>query len=743
MPATPAALLTLALAALLGAHPQQDTASAAAIRATAITTPVRLDGRLDEPFWASADSITDLRQREPLEGTPASERTVVRVARDADALYVGVRLYDADPSQLRATQLRRDADLSDNDDVVTLLIDGLRDRRSGFLFGTNPNGAMWDAEITLQDDADENWNGVWQVAASRDSAGWTAEFRIPFRTLRFHAESAATFGFNVRRSIRRKNEEDLWQGWGRTQGLYRQQYEGRIVGLGPLSRARELELRPYALGSAVADDRDPSGAVTGTGRLDGKLGLDAKLGVTSTVTADLTVNTDFAQVEADQQVINLTRFPLFFPEKRAFFLESSGIFSFGFNEISQLFYSRRIGLSQDSAGNTAAVPITAGGRVYGKAGPWTLGLLDARTGGADQSNDVVVRIKHDLFDRSYLGAMATLRSGPGAHGVERAFGLDADFPLVVKGRNIEPTFWIAGTRVPDVAGTPVAFRLAADYPNDLFDNFVALYRIERGFSPTLGFFRRTGIWETTGHMHFRPRPKALGLRRLDIKFPIPEWDIIVPEGGSLGRVGDWQTARFEWRPLGGEFESGDQFEVNFQRELDAPPDTFEVFGDVSVPAGRYWWSRWELQYETSQARALSAGLHLSWGGFYGGKSTEIELETSWHPGGHLIAGLDITRTEARLAGGHFTAVEGAARLEYAFDTRTALLGFVQWNNEDQRVDFNIRFHWIPVIGDDVYVVWNSGYTTDPMAPYRFPRWRGWTRPLNGALVVKAVHRIAG
>jgi hypothetical protein len=734
--------LILPLAAFFVVAQPSDTLGVATLQATEIMTSVRLDGRLDEPFWATADSVADLRQREPLQGAPASERTVVRVVRDAKALYVGVRLHDSDASQRTATQWRRDANLEDYDDMVTLLIDGLRDQRSGFVFGTNANGAMWDAQITLQDNADENWNGIWQVATSRDSAGWTAEFRIPFQTLRFHDQADATFGFNVRRSIPGKNEEDLWQGWGRTQGLYRQQYEGAIVGLGPLGRGRDVELRPYALGRAVASDHDLSGRATDSGRTDGKVGVDLKLGVTPTVTADLTVNTDFAQVEADQQVINLTRFPLFFPEKREFFLESSGIFSFGFNEVSQLFYSRRIGLVEDSSGGTSPVPIVAGGRVYGKVGPWTLGLLDARTGGSDRANDAVVRIKHDLLGRSYVGAMATVRSRPGVNGAERAFGVDADFPLVVRGQNLEPTFWLAGTRVSGVPGTPVAFRIATDYPNDLFDNFVSLYRVESGFSPTLGFFRRTGVWETTGHIDFMPRPHVLGLRQLNIKFPLPDWDISVPEGGSLGRIEDWQTARFEWRPLGGDFQSGDSFEANFQRELDAPPDSFEVFTGVVVPAGRYWWSRWELQLETSQARPLSVETQVSWGGFYGGRSTEISVSPSWHPGGHLNLGFDLTRTEARLPGGHFTAIEGATRLEYDFGTRTALLGFVQWNNEDQQVDFNVRFHWIPVIGDDVYVVWDSGYTTDPGARYRFPDRRAWIRPLNGAFAIKAVHRFA-
>ena len=706
------------------------------------TGAIRLDGRLDEPVWATAQSISDFRQREPHQGAAATERTVVRVLRDTRALYIGVRLYDDDPSGVRATGWRRDADLQSYDDEVTLLIDGLRDRRSGFLFATNPNGAMWDAQITVQQGIDQNWNGIWQVATSRDSAGWTAEFRIPFQTLRFHDQRDATFGFNVERVIPRKQEDDLWQSWGRAQGLRQQQYEGEIVGLGPLTRGLDLELRPYALGRAVPAEHDLTGAATDTGRVDGSAGLDAKLGGTPTVTADLTVNPDFAQVEADQQVINLTRFPLFLPEKREFFLESSGIFAFGFNESHQLFYSRRIGILQDSAGNTTGVPILGGGRVYGKTGPWAIGLLDARTGGADGANDAVVRIKHDLLDQSYVGAMATLRSAPGAGGAESAVGFDADFPLIVHGQNIEPTLWLAGTHVPGVAGTPLAWRVATDYPNDLFNNFVSLYRIDSGFSPTLGFFQRSGIWETTGHINFKPRPHVLGLRQLNIKFPIPEWDVMAPVGRSLGDVGDWEWAWFEWRPLGAQFQSGDNLEINFRRNLDAPADSFQIFPGVTVPPGRYWWNDWQMFFQTSPARPFSLFALVDWGGFYGGHSREISLSPSWRSGGRMNLSLDVSRTDARLPRGRFTAWQGNARLEYDFGTRTALLGLVQWNNEDQRVDFNIRFHWIPVIGDDVYVVWNSGYTTDPMARYRFPDYPAWSHPLNGALVVKAVHRIA-
>src|SRR5437773_774359 len=606
-------------------------ASSATIRATLIRAPVTLDGRLDEPLWATADSIDDFRQREPHEGSPATERTVVKVAHDADALYVVVRCYDSNMRGVRASQLRRDADLS-SDDNVRLLIDSFDDRRSAFVFATNPNGALWDAQFSGVDDLNENWNGVWEVAVSHDSAGWTAEFRIPLLALRFRGGTNTEFGFNVRRFVRRKNEEDLWRSSGRAQGIYHLDNEGAITDLGDLRRPHDLELYPYALGRAVETEHDSVGGPTKDGYFSGKGGVDAKLGITPTLTADLTVNTDFAQVEADQQVINLTRFPFFFPEKRQFFLESSGLLDLGTPGRVQLFYSRRIGL--DTSG--APVPILTGGRLYGRLGPWRVGLLDAQTGGGEDANLAVVRVQHDLFDRSFVGAIATLRSGAHGAGVARAGGLDIDLPLVVHGSNLEPKLWIAGSQTPGVPGTALAWRLSTDNPNDLFDNFVSLYHIDRGFAPPLGFVRRTGIWETTGHTNFMPRPHAFGLRQLDFKL-IPEWDIIADATGSLGRSGDWQTAWFEWRFLGGDQENGDHFGVNLQRFLDAPTDTFDIFRQVKVPPGRYWWSRYELQYFMSSGRPLGFGAFANWGRFYGGRSTDPELNVVWRGGGHVIA----------------------------------------------------------------------------------------------------------
>jgi hypothetical protein len=669
-----------------------------------------------------------------LEGGQATEKTVVKVVRDAERLYIAVRAYDRDVRSIRSAQLRRDADLS-SDDNITLLVDSYRDRRGAFLFRTNPNGAMWDAQLTGFDNVNENWNGIWEVVTRRDPVSWSAEFAIPLHTLRFDPGNDV-IGLNVRRVIRRKNEEDLWRSWGRAQGLNNLLNTGDLVGFGAIRGDRPVDLRPYALARLVAPSYDPSGARIAAAEKAGKLGIDAKLALSPTLTADLTINTDFAQVEADQQVINLTRFPTFFPEKREFFLESSGLFDIGTPQRTQLFYSRRIGL--DSTGS--AVPILAGVRAYGKAGQWGIGLLDVRNRGKEQANDAVVRLGRDVLERSSIVGMLVNRSRPGMSN-EGGAGIDLDFPLVVRDYNIEPHFWMMGTRTSAVTGTPLAWRISTDFPNDRIDTFVSLYSIDSGFNPTMGFVRRAGIRETTGHIDFQPRPHELGIRQLDLT-PVPSWDIITDRESSITDPSTWQTADFEWHALAGDLQSGDHFEINIRRELDALGDAFEIFRGRIIAPGRYWWTSSDVQYQTSSGRPLSAEAILSKGQFYDGHSTSAELGATFRGGGHFILGSTYSVTSARLRAGKFSAVEATGRLEYTLTTRVGFLGFVQFNNESQRADLNLRFHWIPKIGDDVYAVWNSGYTTDPSMPRRFPSTRVLSHPLNGAFVLKGVHRLS-
>ena len=695
---------------------------------------VRLDGRLDDSVWASADSISGLRQREPREGEPGSERTVVLLLRDAHALYVAIRLYDRDPRAIVATQFRRDAEL-DVDDNAAIVIDSYDDQRTAFAFATNPNGMMWDAQFSGVSNTNRNWNGIWDVATSRDSLGWTAEFRVPFGTLRFHDGRDVVFGFNARRFIRRRDEEDLWQSWLRTQGIDNLQFEGELVVSDTLARGFDAEVRPNGLFTYTLPEHDSTGAQTASSEAAFKAGLDAKVALAPTLTADLTINADFSEVEADEQVINLTRFPIFFPEKREFFLESSDLFTFGATLRNQLFYSRRIGLTDDGT----PVPIIVGARAYGNVGAWTVGALGLRTGAPDDAIDVVARVERNVLARSYIGAIATARMGPGVGAPQTAAGIDADFPLVVHGQNIEPKLWVAGTQNPGIPGTPLAWRAYIDYPNDIWDNFISLYRVERGFDPTLGFVIRDSIYETTGHFDWMPRPAHGSIRNFD--FQLVSWDIIASDRGSLTRSAEWETAEFDVRPFGVQFQSGDRIGIDIIRDLDALADTFFIFPGSSVAPGRYWWTRGLVTAEFAPGRVVSGSIGVGGGGFYDGRAATLTASASWRGGGRLQLDGDASLSDVHFPGGKFIAVQAALRIEYDIGTRLSILGFVQHTNETQRADFQLRLHWIPRIGDNLYVVWNSGYTTYRLAPWRFPSWSGLSRQLNGALVIKAEHRI--
>jgi hypothetical protein len=680
---------------------------------------------------ALGDSITVLHQRDPIEGAAASESTVVRVSRDGDRLLINVVAFDRSPDAIVASQLRRDADLS-SDDNVTVLIDSYYDRRSAFLFSTNPYGAMWDAQLA-GGSLNPDWNGIWDVHTSRGPAGWTAQFEIPLRTLRFRSNSDGVFGFNVRRVIRRKNEEALWSGWKRTEGLTQLASEGELTHVGELRRSRNIEVTPYALAQAIEPAFSVAGDRASTGAAAGKIGADAKIGLASSLTADLTINTDFAQVEADSQVINLTRFPLFFPEKREFFLESSGIFDFGASEVAQLFYSRRVGLK-----NGSPVPILGGARVTGRAGPWTLGILDARTGGSDEANDAVVRVRRDIFGRGYIGAIATSRSGPGVSASQQSGGIDAALPLILRGQNLVPSAFLAATSGDH---RPAVWAASLDYPNDFFNGFMTVSRVASGFSPDLGFVPQAGILRSSGVIDLQPRPDWRGIRQLGFRI-VPGWQIITDENGSLFDAARWQSGLLSWHPLAVTFQSGDNVSFGIQRWLDHPPTPFEIVPGVTIAPGAYWYSRGTFSFTSSSARAVSGAAAFSGGQFYAGHSETEQASISIRGTGHIRLTQSVANTSAHLPEGKFDALVVATRFEYAVTTRVNALGFVQYNNATNRADFNLRLHWIPSIGDDVYIVWNSGYATGEDAAFRFPSVRSATRPLNGALILKAAHRLA-
>lgn len=683
--------------------------------------PLTLDGRLDEAAWARADSIDDFRQSDPAEGEPASERTVVRWIAARDGLWVGVHAYDREPDRILHAQLRRDTEM-DTDDAIQVLLSPLQDKRTAFWFAVNPNGAMTDGEVLNFEHDNIDWDAVWDSRAAITAGGWVAEIFIPWQSLRYRAATTA-WDVNVARVIRRKNEEVLWKAWRRTEGIKFLEKVGVVDGFVDLPPRATVELRPYATatgnGSTRAYEPDGSFSTTGTAGLKGAFGLDAKLAPSRELTLDLTTNADFAQADVDRQVINLSRFPLFLPERRPFFTEGGGIFDFGRTQETQLFYSRRIGLSRDGE----PIPLLAGARLSGRIGAQQVGVIAARTGGDQPTTDAVVRIRRDLLGRGYVGAMFT---GSDARGEEAstASGLDINLPFIVRGQNL---VFIAGTAWThdSSGGAPNYSRFVADFPNDFADIVSRVERVEAGFNPALGFVRSDGIVRYGGSFRLTPRPNIPKVRQLE--FNLLNYQYVQRIGGGL------DNAEFEVTPFGVQFESGDEFEFNLQRSGDAPTEAFEVFEGTTIVPGNYWYDRWELQYDGSSRRPVRLEASASFGEFYhgGGEDYRIGVEGRWQP--HLLWTLEFGYTDGRFPASRFIARTTTARVDYALTPRLNTTLFAQWNNEANRGALNARLRWTRTPGSDLYVVLNSAWPTG-LEGRSIP----WARPSRGGAVLKYV-----
>ena len=697
--------------------------ASASPRVRATSTNVRLDGKLDEPDWALADSITDFKTKEPTEGGTPSERTVVRLLATPVGLVIGWWNYDHDVGNRYRSQLRRDAELR-SDDYVSVVIDGLSDKRSAFYFRTNSNGALWDGEHVSFESGNEEWDGIWDARTAVQADAWTAEQLIPWATLRYPKDVSA-MGMNFRRFLPRTNEEVLWRAWKRGQGYRFLEEEGVIEGFPSLPARARAELRPFVLGKSSLRERsfDVNGVETlgAAPASDFATGLDVKLPVTNTLTADLTVLPDFAQAEVDRQVVNLTRFPLFFPEQRPFFTEGSAIFSFGRVRETQLFYSRRIGLG--SGGTPVDIPF--GARVQGRVGSNQIGLLAVRTGESERATDLVARVRHDVLSRGYVGAMGTFSDRAARPGAASG-GVDFEFPFVVRGRENLIFQGNAAYSKDSVGGASGAhYRVLVDYPNDWADIAARFDRIETGFNPALGFVSQRGVDRFTGQFSLTPRPKGRSIvRRWEFK-PL-DYDIVRAIGGGL------DNASFEIRPLGVQFQSGDKFEFNLQREFDGPTADFDVTPSVIVPAGDYWWDRVELQYEGSNVRRWTLGSSVGFGEFYDGHRTDVSLSSRLRLQPHVELVLDLSRNDVTLPAGAFTVNTLRFRGDYAVSPRLTATAFLQFDDQSDRAAVNARLRWTTSPGSDLYVVWNSTWPTG------LDRGIPWDRPLRGGLVAKYV-----
>ncbi len=699
--------------------PNQPTAQTPRVHVT--RDHLRLDGKLDEAAWQLADSIDDFRQRDPVEGAPATERTVVRFVSARDGLWVGIHAYDREPARILHAQLRRDTDMG-TDDGVQVMFSPLQDKRTAFWFAINPNGAMTDAEVVSFESENVDWDAVWDSRAQITADGWVVELFIPWQTLRYRADQTA-WDVNLRRVIRRKNEDVLWRAWRRTEGIKFLEKAGVVEGFTDLPPRATAELRPYvsATASGVSRDYNADGSFTkaADAGMKGAFGLDAKFAPSRGLTLDLTTNADFAQAEVDRQVINFTRFPLFLPERRPFFTEGAGIFNFGRTEETQLFYSRRIGLGPDGS----PIPLLAGARLSGRLGDQQVGVIAARTGGSNPATDAVVRVRRDLLGRGYLGAMFTGRDERSG-GLSTAAGVDANVPFVVRGQNL--IFFAGSAWTHDSAGgTPNYSRLGIDFPNDVADISQRVERVEQGFDPSLGFVQTDGIVRWGGQVQFSPRPHIPYVRQLE--FTLIDYQYVQRIGGGLS------NAEFQVTPLAVHFNSGDQLEFNLQRQGDAPTESFDVWDGTTIAPGTYWFNRWEVQYEGSAHRAVKANASASFGNFYTGGGEDYSLSLSGRVQPHLLWALSFGYTEGRFPLSHFIAHTMTTRVDYALTPQLNTTLFAQWNNESNRAALNARVRWTRTPGSDLYVVLNSAWPTE-LDGASIP----WTRPQRGGVVVKYV-----
>ena len=706
-------------------------------RAHSINTAPVINGKLDDPAWAGAQPFSGFVQRELQEGAPISERTEVRVLTDGEALYVGAWLYDRDPSRIVPGEKVRDVTLT-NSDYFAIILDTYLDRQNGFVFATTPAAVEYDGQVVKEGEGggvtqsgqtraqsgsmggfNLNWDGSWTVATSVDSLGWYAEFRIPFSTLRYGGGATQNWGLNFARSIRRKNEEAFWAFIPRQFNLYRLSRAGTMEGIRVPVR-RVATVTPYVLGGMQrAYALDTEGRLGYASSRPGELGADLKFGLTPSLTLDLTYNTDFAQVEVDEQRTNLTRFPLFFPEKRPFFLENAGTFSAGTPQAVDLFFTRRIGI--DSVGRP--VPIIGGGRVSGRVAGLTVGMLqlfteDVSTGPPTMSY-TVARVSRELSSRSRVGAIAVQRmSTEDTRDHNRTYGIDG---RVGAGESWTFDWWGSKTETPGRRGDDFAYSARAGYQTGDWNNGIRFVQVGDAFNPEVGFLNRSG-----GYRFYDISFMRL-VRAPSIKW-LKQWNPHSSFRGYYGLDDFYQSGQWHIDLTEVEFANGGRFgpELNFYHEgLQAP---FEISPGVVLPAGSYDYPSPGLDLSTNPSSPVSLTLRGDFGPFYDGTRNGGSATLVMRRGASFTSSLLVDYNDVHLDEGDFVRSLIGTRLAYFFTPRVLAQALVQYNNQARAWTANARFGWLNTAGTGLFVVFNEGQVADGFFD--------WVRPQTRSFVVK-------
>ncbi|NOY94786.1 MAG: carbohydrate binding family 9 domain-containing protein [Chlorobi bacterium] len=711
-------LLTFAFSVLIVLKLAAQHSAPGSIDALRTQKKINFDGKLDEPFWQEASHISNFTQRDLDFGQPITEHTEVAVVYNSNALYFGIWCYQKDPGKITAKNMNPDFNYL-SDDNFQVLISPFNDNRTGYLFVINPNGARADIQIYSGERGNKDWNGVWDAKTSITSEGWFAEIYIPFSTLQFKNDSILNWAINFERDIVSENEQALWQGWSRDNTIYAVVNAGRLTGINNIGYVKKFEFKPYLLSGWQYDNIEG-------GDYPLKYGADLNVNLSPTLKLNLTSFTDFAQVEVDRIPVNLSRFSVYYPEKRQFFLEGGNYFGFYLGDRNQAFYTREIGIE-----NGKQIPIIAGARLFGKVGKSNIGFLniqEASLNTIQATNNTVLRYKHDIGKQSYIGGIFTNKINRTAS--NQVFGLDAAYQTsdFLNNKNLSVAGKIvASTDNLALQGNALSYRLSIDYPNDLIDNFMAIGGMQKGFNPGLGYLRRTDY--DSYSWYFRLTPRVLskyGIKRLLLK----PWGFTLYNTHSTGEMESFSN---ETRPLGAVFKSGERFEVNFIQRFDRLDYNFEVTDGISIPAGKYWMYNYELQFETYRARKIWVALLYNRGGFYSGKIKTFRSEVGINVNKHLNMTGNYSFNELNLPNGDVVTQEFVSYLNYAFTTKLNLSLFAQFNSLDEIMIYNFRLHWIPQVGSDFYFVYNIGYE-DPI------RRIDYLKPQTTTAVAKLIYR---
>ncbi len=684
--------------------------------ATQATGPIVLDGKLDEPTWNSAPVASGFLQNEPREGEPATFDTEVRMLYDDQALYLGVFARDDEPQAIIVSDLKKDFNAAAGDAFLVVL-DTFQDGRNGFVFATNPAGAKWDAQMANEGrESNANWDGIWEVRTRIAETGWYAEIRIPFRTLKFTNADPQTWGLNFQRRLRRRNEESFWSPLPRIYNIDRVSLAGSIDGLRQLHPGRNLRMKPYAAGSS---------STVGTSASDGDFdaGVDLKYGLTTGLTLDATVNTDFSQVEADEQQVNLTRYSLLFPEKREFFLENSGIYQFGLPSTggsggggsaspaasgrqnsppdTRMFFSRQIGLSEAGA----AIPILAGGRVTGHAGPLAVGALNIQQreqGLVPATNFTAIRLDRSVLANSDVGVIFLNKDTAGA-AYNRVAGADANFRFGQLSMGAYGVKTAAPETVVPGSGEDFSARANLNYQSRSWIVRGAYEAIGRRFRDELGFVPRVGVNHTAGYLRRNYRPKwasGIGVREIGPHVHFDQFD---------RRDGTGTESRYFDGHLvltmndGGFFETG----VNTNREGLLAPFLLNSARRVRVGPGVYDFNEYFALYRSNNSARFSYETRVSVGGLYDGTRNGYAVGPTIRVNEHFNASVSLQVNDIDLPDASYISTLIATRVNYAVNTRMFVNALVQYNNDTRQWSSNLRFNLIHRPLSDVFLVYNE------------------------------------